>query len=124
MPIIRTSQMFELGASSKERLIQEQVARIDQSLPDVTATMAPGEVEQSVHLAIQKGEQYGLKEWTGICRYLDVMYILGFDFDEDSRYEWAREKLEDQDLSEHEKMDQVTELALKESEAAHPEPAE
>lgn len=116
--------MEHLSASSRERLIQAEVARIDSALPEVTAEMDPGDVVQSVHLALRKGEQYGLKEWADISRYLDVMYILGFDFDEDSRYGWAKQKLEAKEISGRERMDQVIELALAESEKAHSRPAE
>ena len=49
--------------------------------------MVADRVRGSVLFAKSKAAGYGIESWTDVLGYLNVMYILGFDFDEDPRYE-------------------------------------
>jgi len=48
----------------------------------------PGEaaVRESVVVAMRSAQRYGLEEWSAVLLYLDAMYVLGFDFDQDPQH--------------------------------------
>jgi hypothetical protein len=123
MLTVTSAQVELLSERLTERLIDDGVEHVRASLPEVFDRMGQAEVRESVRLALRKSGQYGLESWSDAVRYLTVMYILGFEFDDDPRYAWAPRILGDPELSADAKMDGVTDWALKESEAAHPPPA-
>lgn len=112
--------MQSFAGEANRRLIDSAVERIRTALPDVAGQMERSDVEATVHHAIAKSESYGVKEWPDVIRYLDVMYILGFTFDEDERYPWAAPVLTAAELEGSEKMRQLTDMALEASRRAHP----
>lgn len=119
MLVIRTEQMRVLGQNVLARLIEAAVQHVRDSVPDVFDQMGADRVRESVLLAKSKAADYGLETWSDVIAYLNVMYIIGFHFDEDPRYGWAKQTLEIAELSTQEKMDSLLRLAMKESEAAH-----
>ena len=49
--------------------------------------------QKGTYQAIQKGfdksDEYGFETEYDVARYIDLMYLLSFDFDTDPRYPWA-----------------------------------
>jgi hypothetical protein len=110
--------MLALSDATHERLIDMAVDHIRTALPETYDALGYEGVRESVLIAVQKAEHYGLERWPEIVRYLDVMYILGFDFDDDPYYSWAQQVLTDTDLPPDEKMDTLTAHAIDACEAA------
>lgn len=58
---------------------------------------------ESVHAVIRYGhrraQSHGFTSQRNVCLYLDLMFMLGSDFDNDPQYPWAREILQDEGLS-------------------------
>ncbi len=115
---IRESQMEAFAQPARQRLIDSAVERIFTLLPEVRDGMDRSEVEDSVRLAMSKSASYGVTDWPDVIRYLDVMYMLGFEFDQDLRYAWAPPILTGAGTAGAEKMTKLTEMALQELERA------
>jgi hypothetical protein len=118
MLTISAAQMQALSDATHERLVDMAVNHIRTALPETYDALGYEGVHESVLIAAQKADRYGLERWPEIVRYLDVMYILGFDFDDDPGYPWAQQVLTDTDMPPDEKMETLTAHAIDECEAA------
>jgi len=64
-----------------------------------------------VRKAIAHAARYGIVQAYEVSRYLDLMFLLGEDFDSDAAIPWAREILDREGTTETEKMDRLCEHA-------------
>jgi len=119
MLTIRDEQFRALAANVDDRMIADTVRHIRVSLPDVYEELGEAQVRESVALARTKCAAYGFDTWAAVVGYLDVMYILGFEFDEDPRYPWANEILQAGDRPGEERLQQLRSMALDAAERAH-----
>lgn len=124
MLTIRNEQMRALEGSVADRLVAEAVDHIRLSLPDIFAELGAPQVRESVLLAYSKSARYALETWSDVISFLNTMYILGFDFDEDPRYPWAPNILQSTDLPSEEKARLLVEAALREARNIAANPAE
>ena len=51
--------------------------------------MGEAKLRGTVHYGIQRAAAYGLKAKRDVCKYIDVMIVLGNDFDKDIRLPWV-----------------------------------
>ena len=124
MLIIRAAQMQAFSRAVSDNLIESAVEHIRTSLPEMFEQLGREEVRESVLFAMRKADEYGLDDWSQVVRYLNVMYILGFEFDEDPRYAWANEILRSARPDANEKTKLLTEWAVYESSTAHAVPVD
>jgi hypothetical protein len=114
--LIREAQMAALGEAAAERFALVAAKHLKQVLPEECAEMGDTAVRDSIDLAIRKAESYGIHEQLDILVYLNLMYVLGFDFDTDPELPWAGELLRDKELDPGSKVellwDRVVESAV------------
>ncbi len=118
MLIIRNAQMEALSQAMKESFESRAVAHLKRALPEETAELGESEVRQSVRLAVLKAGRHGLTDEYNILRFLNLMYVLGFHFDDDPGIPWARKILADTALQAGTRMDLLTERARQEDHQA------
>lgn len=75
-------------------------------------------VLQSIRLGVQRAHRYGLREEAHVFRYINVMYTLGFEFDEDPRYSWASAILGRGSLTPESKLDLLCARVVRELKTA------
>jgi hypothetical protein len=88
----------QLDAFETARLMQfadTAVAHVRATRPLYFEAAGEAAVRESVCGALAKARRYGIRRGEDLLRFLNVCLILGFDFDEDGRYPWARPLLED-----------------------------
>ena len=112
---IRAKQMGALNQASTEQFIRRAIDHIRVSLPEIYGDIGDDAVRASALKALEKANQFAIEEQFDVIRYLNLMYILGFEFDEDTSYPWARETLLAEHFSPREKLDLLTQLALQEA---------
>ena len=64
-----------------------------------------------VRKAIAQAKRDGIVQAYEVSRYLDVMFLLGEDFDADTELPWVREILDRDGMTETDKMDRLCEHA-------------
>ena len=111
MLIIRKEQMEAFARQAREQFIHDSIAHIRTVLPDEYAFLGDSRVRESVDLALQRADGYGITDTYDVLRYLNLMYSLGFDFDRDEQYDWAAGILTDKSLSSRTRMDLLVERA-------------
>jgi hypothetical protein len=118
MLTIRDEQLRLLETSVDDRMCAEAVRHIREAIPEVYGELGEEQVRGSVALARAKSVEYGFDSWAAVVGYLDVMYILGFEFDEDPRYPWASEILQEFDRPNEERLAQLLQMAMQTAAAA------
>jgi len=96
--VIRDAQMEAFSKLSESEFQSRAFKHLQQVLPELCSAMGEPAVRQSIAQAYRKARAYGLTYELDILRYLNLMYVLGFGFDTDSRYPWASEILSDSAL--------------------------
>jgi hypothetical protein len=93
---------------------QTALAHLHQNLPEACAELGDAAVCQSIQLAIRKCAQYQFDTVSETLRYLNIMYWVGFHFDEDPECSWAQEILNNEDLDSEEMLEALEQTALRE----------
>jgi len=93
MLTIRASQ-FTLFSQAEVRKFEDwMVAHLRKFFPRQCASMGEPKLRETVQYGIKRAAAHGLTAKRDVCKYIDVMIVLGRDFDKDKRHSWAREIL-------------------------------
>jgi len=95
---IRKEQLAALQVAVERQLCDRAVAYVRRQYPQVCAALEERSIRASVETALQKRGTYRFDSEETLLAYLDLMYLLGFDFDRDPEKEWVRGTLTDFDL--------------------------
>lgn len=92
---IREEQLVALQKVQERRLVDRAVAYVRRGHPAVCAALDEGSIRASAETALRKRDAYRFDSEETYLAYLDLMYLLGFDFDEDPGCQWVRQRLTD-----------------------------
>lgn len=93
MIAIRQSQFDEFERDRERQTVAHCVEYLRKVLPDQCTALGDERVRESAELAVKKAKSYGFVTEKQLLQLLNVMYWLGFDFEDDARYPWAKEIL-------------------------------
>jgi hypothetical protein len=96
--LIRPEQMRVFEEAALAGFEQRAVAHLQRALPDRCAALGPSAVLHSVRRAITKARGYGITSELDVLTFLNLTYLLGFDFDAEPRFAWATERLKAADV--------------------------
>jgi hypothetical protein len=91
MLTISKDQMNTLSKVQEERFVKKLVHYTREEFPDETMNIADEDLNAICSQAISKTRGYGITEKTDICRFLNFMFIYGFEFD--AELLWAKKIL-------------------------------
>jgi hypothetical protein len=92
MLTIRDPQLRALREAFWMSLILDHVR---DRFPAECAKLGTSGVSTLITRAVKKGKGYGFRELADIQQYVDLVVVLGEDFESSSEFGWAREILED-----------------------------
>jgi hypothetical protein len=90
---IREEQLKAFESAAMQRLEDRMVAHLHELAPQHCAAMGEANLRKVVKTGIKRAEKYGLTFKGPVRFYLDLMIMLGSDFDTDPQYPWAAELL-------------------------------
>jgi hypothetical protein len=70
-------------------------AHLRRFFPRRCAALGPGGVRALVRAGIERAAAHGVHAERDVCKYIDLMAMLGRDFEDDPALPWARRILED-----------------------------
>jgi hypothetical protein len=109
MLIIRAEQMAALVAAGVER---GAIAHLRNCIPDICATLSEQELRDIVRWARKRCRRYGVERDYDFFRYLNLMFMFGFEFDVDPQYGWAARTLTAKGLHPSAKIDLLMDHAM------------
>lgn len=98
MIIIRKKQMGVFEEFALTGFEQELVEHLKLFEPELCKAAGDEGVRKTVQLCIERAKGYGFTKRGSICFYLELMSVLGIDFDTDPQLYWAYETLGDESL--------------------------
>jgi len=104
---IRKKQFSKLSETVFQGFIDRAVKHLKKAWPRECDSAGEKGVIDSIEVGVKKAEEYGIRAERDVIRYIDVMYLLGHDFDNNDDTEWAGRILEDCTLPPTVKMDRL-----------------
>lgn len=98
MLIIRKEQMEAFRNSREMEFENRVVAYLKKEFAEQCSQLSDEAIRDSVKTAMLKRKEYRFETEETIILYLNLMYLLGFDFDKNAQHEWVQETLTDYDL--------------------------
>lgn len=107
--IIRGQHKAAFGQAVGRNLECSLLTHAKRAFGPRVAAMGESAVRVMVRKAIAQATRYGIAQAYEVSRYLDMMFLLGEDFDADAALPWTREILDREGWTETEKMDRLCE---------------
>jgi hypothetical protein len=108
MLVIRQEQMMVFEEAARRSFENEMVAHLQQFAPRQSELMGEPSVKMVVKPGMERADGYGLDHQGPVRSYLELMFMLGTDFDTDPQYPWLAEILNDQKImSQEERADRL-----------------
>lgn len=89
MLTIRREQIEALNADMRRRFEIRMVAHVNQFFAQRCQLLGDAGVREWIVAGIERAAKYDIKAELDVCRYIDVMFVFGREFDVDPRYPWA-----------------------------------
>src|SRR4051812_23882233 len=99
MFVIRTAQLEALGKALEHAFARRTAELLKKKYPESCKRLGDDGVRNWVAKAMEKRSEHRFDDEESIIVYLDLMQVLGFDFDQDPRLPWVQATLRDPDLS-------------------------
>lgn len=95
---IRKEQNDELAKAAVKRFEDWMVVHLNKFFPEHCKALGPEGTLESIRYAIERSATYEIVSERDVCKYTDLMFAFGRDFDEDPNLPWASEILNDKNL--------------------------
>lgn len=81
MLVIKKDQLIEMRKASLIRFEDQMVVHLQKCFPESCAVMTGPEIRAEVQLGIQKAINYRFVQEIEICKFVNLMFLFGRDFD-------------------------------------------
>ena len=109
MFVVRREQADILTGVAVEQMEDNIAEHLVTCWPDETRGMTDDDLLRWVRYGVERGRPYDIVTEYDVARYLDLMFFLQADFEDNTYFPWAREILEDPTLSGRVKVDRLME---------------
>jgi hypothetical protein len=96
MLAIRREQWSIFSQTEVQKFEDWMVSHLQKFFPGNCRRMGEANLRQSIQHGIHRAGTYGITAKRDVCKYIDVMIVLGQDFDKDERIAWAARILQQQ----------------------------
>lgn len=95
---IRPEQNDELAKVALKRFEDKMVVHLNKFFPDHCKVLGEEGTREAIQYAIERSASYEIVSERDVCKYTDLMFAFGRDFDKDPKLPWASKILTDKDL--------------------------
>jgi hypothetical protein len=107
MLTIRKPQLQAISASRVEVFYERVRYHLAKCFPDECRAIGEATVADLVRHGVERADHYGFKSQREIVLYINLMFVFGPDFDEDTDFPWAAGILNDETLSHSQKIEKA-----------------
>ena len=97
MPVIRPDQMAAMQQAKTRRFEDRVLAHLRKYYPESCRELGEPDTREAVRHGIGRAATYDVTVERDVCKYVDLMFFFGRDFDTDGDLPWAGEILNDPD---------------------------
>lgn len=87
----------QIDALAEARLVDFETrmhAHVCRCFEAATRTMSDGDIRDVIRQGVARAQSYGIGSERGVCKYINLMFVFGRNFDRDPRLPWAFEILD------------------------------
>jgi hypothetical protein len=95
MLVIRNKQLDVLSTAQRTSFDQRMLVHLKKFHRVQYDGLGEEGVVEAVHYGITRAATYGITSERDVCKYLDLMFALGRDFDTDTQFDWPQPILTD-----------------------------
>jgi len=117
MLVIRQAQMAMFDELELQKFIQNTRVYIAEVWGDISAKYSPEQVDQLINQAIMRCREMGAELEQDALIYIDHLFILGLDFEQNSDYTWAAEILNDTSIDGSARLEMLEQAAAANTQA-------
>ena len=93
--IIRREQISLLSRASRDEFVGRVTTHLERFFPEQCSRLGATGLHSTIRSGIERASTYGITAERHVCLYLDVMMVLGNDFDGNTQFPWAISLLTD-----------------------------
>ena len=93
MLTIREKQMAVFAEVETKKFVDRVVVHLNKFFPTQCADAGQEQLRETVQYGIRRAGAYGITSERDVYKYIDLMVVLGRDFDTDKEFPWAGEIL-------------------------------
>lgn len=109
MLVIRNEQMRSIEEARFLEWLKQHLTRF---FPERCHELGPEAASRTIADGLARARSYGFREPADLCRFLDLMFAFGLDFERDESFPWASELLHAPEITNPtERMDLLTAAA-------------
>jgi hypothetical protein len=115
MTTITTSpeQMAALSTAAYKEFENRMIAHLQEFFPDECLELGEEEVRDEIKYGVRRARVHGFESEQDVCRYIDLMFTFGGDFDADPDFEGLRLILDEEPSEDDtERMDRLYSAAM------------
>lgn len=105
---VRREQMQAYREAALRDFEDRMVAHVERCFPQRLTALGAESVREVIRLGIERAAGHGIVTERDVCKFIDLMLVLGPTFDEEP---WAREILVEPNRGSWRKLDELFELA-------------
>lgn len=109
----RPEQMETLSKAAYKDFENRMVAHLQEFFPNECDALGEDEVRDEIKYGVRRSKVYGFESEQDVCRYIDLMFAFGSNFDADPDLKDLREVLDDKSSDNPgDRMDRLYEAAM------------
>ncbi len=89
MLTVRKEQMEALDRDKRKRFVNHMAEHLQKFFPKKCASLGDKQVREWIEHGIDRAQSYRIISERDVCKYLDVMFVFGKNFDCDAQLPWA-----------------------------------
>jgi hypothetical protein len=93
--IIRQQQMAVLTEASRGKFEDRMVEHLNRCFPSECQALGDKGVLEAIRYGIERAASHGINLERDVCKYIDLMFAFGRDYDRDPALPWASRILQD-----------------------------
>ena len=110
MLIIRQRQLDIFREEQSTRFENAVLTHLERCFPSKLESMGEARARHLIRLGIDRARKYGFTTQRLVCKFIDLLLVLGADFD--TNLPWAATTLAEKDLTAEERMQSLTSQAI------------
>ena len=118
MLVIRREQMAALSSNMRTSFEPRVMRHLKKNFPEQCKALGDVQLREFVDYGVQRASDHGFITEADTCKYIDLMFVFGRDFDMDPDLPWAVTILHDPRLfGSRDRMDRLFDAAMEKLEA-------
>lgn len=112
--IIRPPQMDAFTASAVSGFEDRVCVHLNKFFPEQCEALGQADTRDAIRYGIARAAAYGIESERGVCKYIDLMFAFGRDYDVDDDLPWAAGILADETITDpKERIEKLYRTALR-----------